>query len=524
MTGTDPIELAAGVEAMWQLVLPGTDPEDLRTESFFELGGTSVQFLELSRLLKTRYGVTFPLRELMVRTTVGAQAELLMACLTRQGELADPPSPPLTGQPLGGSAPATVAVAPQQEVKLRRLHASGGDGRKIFATFIVRGQFDPERFRRSAEAALATRDALTGRFAIDPDGTPVWIPGRNPLSGQDNYLLRTVHSEAEAWQCLATSAARPLDPWTGRLFDLCIAALGTDRHYVQIIVSHLALDGWSLAILLDQLTDLYNGAVPAPQPRFYRWVQQLRDAIQQCGGPAGVVEDWYGYLGRPPYARGRPLPPAKAGLAANCLKLRGGLDPQQTRTVRQAAACNDATMFSVLLAALHRMESRETDHDRLYSTAASSRDGADSENLVGVVSDARVLLRCRTSPSADAASALREAERSRRQALSLIALPYRSLLDQVGKSVLDESSTPYLALNPAWLSTPRRLGNAEAVPVQVERAEDYPKYVQYWWTDAGSTLTCTLRVPGDRFDRPAAEALLAEVLRTTVSFATCCLR
>lgn len=216
------------------------------------------------------------------------------------------------------------------------------------------------------------------------------------------------------------------------------------------------------------------------------------------------------------------MPAAVPGAERGCAMAFTRLDATTTRLLRRAAARHDATVFSLLVAALHRQEADDSRHDLQYSTATSVRHELGSDRVVGLLSDARVLLRCVSAPHTPAPDALREAERSRRQALGLLAPPFRTLRAHIGDDVLDETTTPYVALNPAWLSTPRRLGSATATSAPLAAPEDYPKYVQYWWTDQGDELVCTLRVPSDRFTADQADALLRRTVESTIGFARGC--
>ncbi|KUM98063.1 hypothetical protein AQI95_41480 [Streptomyces yokosukanensis] len=506
------------LEAIWKEVLGDAYASGTHDMSFFEFGGSSIQLLELSRRIMAAFDVKIPLRQLFEFSTIEQQVSLVEGLRGTGAEEVPPPA-------RGGARPTAHgdrALVPQQAVKLRRLKTSSG-GRRVFAALRVDGSFDPHRLFDAFRAVVTSRDALCGTFAWR-EGEPVW----RTLPAQDMRFeaphVEAVSDEDEALAYLAGQAERELAPWEGQLARLSVARVDETTHYVLMVVSHLAVDGWSLGVLLDQLAQEYSGAAAdvADLPSFYDWAEHYNSQIAERGGMAGVVRDWREYLGPPPYQRGTPMPPAVPGAERGCTKAYVRLDAATTQLLRRAAARHDATVFSLLVAALHRQESDGSRHDLQYSTATSVRHELGSEHIAGLLSDARVLVRCVSAPDTPAAAALVETERSRRQALGLLAPPYRTLRAHMGEDVLDESTTPYVALNPAWLSTPRKMGSAIATPAPLTAPEDYPKYVQYWWTDEGEQLVCTLRVPSDRFTPGQADALLRRTVDSTLAFARAC--
>lgn len=173
----------------------------------------------------------------------GVLAELTTSC--------DPPAPdaaahgdvdwPLTPQQLGVVAEALAASVPGQHVE--QFHWWWG------------GAFDADRFARAwqvlARRHLVLRarvtDDVTPRMVASPDDTPpqTWLPDQAPDQPDGTSWEEAMRAERDR----GFSTGEPL-------LRLAVRREG-DRHRILMTFHHALLDGWSVALLLEQFYEAY---------------------------------------------------------------------------------------------------------------------------------------------------------------------------------------------------------------------------------------------------------------------------
>lgn len=158
---------------------------------------------------------------------------------------------------------------------------------------------------------------------------------------------------------------------------------GADEHILSLIVHHIACDGWSVAILLDELRTLYLDEAELPPLRiqfadYADWqveesghhaaetLRFYRDSIGDAAIPLRIPAD---------YNNVAPGLGADAG---------GGLDAELRRQVRQFGQSIGTTDFAPLVAAYAVLLSRYCGQERfLIGTPVARRDHEECEGLIG---------------------------------------------------------------------------------------------------------------------------------------------
>ncbi|MEV8106737.1 condensation domain-containing protein, partial [Streptomyces sp. NPDC088135] len=124
--------------------------------------------------------------------------------------------------------------------------------------FAVHGPFDTAAFGRALDALVDRHEALRTVFRTAEDGTPaqrVSAVGRVPL---------TVHRDVPADGAdalLLAEAARPFDTSAGPLLRCTVYAVDDGSHRVLLVAHHLVCDGWSLGLMLEELSEGYRDTV-----------------------------------------------------------------------------------------------------------------------------------------------------------------------------------------------------------------------------------------------------------------------
>ena len=176
----------------------------------------------------------------------------------------------------------------------------------------VRRPLDASRLERAVEALREHHDALRLRFERDGDGwrqSGAGPGGAAPLTVVDLAML----SGEEQRHALETEAAKlqaELDLSKGPLFRAALFEMGESHDRLLLVSHHLAVDGLSWRILLEDLAAAYDQAeqetpvrLPPKTTSFARWAEWCRDHASS-GGVDGELDYWLAA----PRRDAKPLP------------------------------------------------------------------------------------------------------------------------------------------------------------------------------------------------------------------------
>ncbi|MFC5752658.1 amino acid adenylation domain-containing protein [Actinomadura rugatobispora] len=184
-------------------------------------------------------------------------------------------------------------LSPLQEGLL--FHAGyDGDAQDLYVVQGVvelTGTLDVAVLRASWEALLARHASLRASFQHRASGAPVQVIAEGvPLPWREEDLsgLAGPEAEAEARRLVERDRARRFDLAAPPLLRLTLIRMGEARHRMVFASHHIALDGWSLSVLLEELSEVYAaggdaGGLPpvTPYRDYLAWVdRQDRDAAR----------------------------------------------------------------------------------------------------------------------------------------------------------------------------------------------------------------------------------------------------
>ncbi|TMR14680.1 non-ribosomal peptide synthetase, partial [Nonomuraea zeae] len=129
----------------------------------------------------------------------------------------------------------------------------------------LRGPLDTAALARALTGVVARHEALRTVYSAR-DGRPAAIvlapwPVEVPV--------RPVAGEEEARRLAAQAAREPFDLARGPVLRALVAGLAADDHVLLLTVHHIAVDEWSVGLLLSELDALYRAALdgtPDPLP------------------------------------------------------------------------------------------------------------------------------------------------------------------------------------------------------------------------------------------------------------------
>jgi amino acid adenylation domain-containing protein len=320
-------------------------------DSFFDLGGHSLLAARLIARIRDRLGVELPLRAVFAGPTLAAMARSIEAAVAGS-------EPAIPAIPRGEALPLSFF---QERLWFLDQFEPGTATLNMPIAVRLRGTLDADSLARALELLLQRHEALRVRFR-NVEGWPVQeaIPDAAlPLAREDLSEFPEDEREATLAERAAAEAARPFDLSEGPLARARLLRLQDADHVLLLTVHHIAADGWSLAVLLDELSRAYDafsrGQEPPLEPARLQYADFARWQRDRLRGDAldGSLAYWRHALdGAPPHLElptdfARPPIQSYCGGRASCC-----LPPVLAGRLRRLASRHGATTFMFLLAAL----------------------------------------------------------------------------------------------------------------------------------------------------------------------------
>ncbi len=253
----------------------------------------------------------------------------------------------------------------------------------------IRSKVDLAALRRSFQALLDRHPSLRTTFREESDHLLQVVHGYMPVrfavhdrSGLDLALLRKEIEEA---------SRTPFDLQNGPLMRVDLYSRATDDQILLFTAHHIAADGWSLFLLLDDLRRIYpaerdRGAPLLPRPtvdilEHSRWQETM------LASPEGQEHEayWLGKLAGNLAPLSLPTDhPRPVSVTARGASLPIDLGSELSNAVRTLAANENATSFVVLLAAYQVLLHRYTGQPEvIVGSPTYGRDRAEFADVVG---------------------------------------------------------------------------------------------------------------------------------------------
>ncbi|HLL47807.1 MAG TPA: condensation domain-containing protein, partial [Longimicrobiaceae bacterium] len=485
---------------------------------FFAAGGHSLLATRVISRVREATGVELPLRALFEAPTVAALAARVDARM-RAGDVAG--EPPLAPTPRD-DAPLPLSFAQQRLWFLDRMEP-GSPAYNMPAALRIRGAVDAGALRRSFAALVERHEALRTTFAT-LDGEPVQVvhpPAPFPLGEADLRGLGAAEREAELLRRARAEAAAPFDLARGPLLRARLLRLDEAESALLVTMHHVVSDGWSIGLLVHEVSALYQAFAGGDAPRLPELPVQYADfALWQRRRLTGDVLDaqiafWRERLaGAPPVLELPTDHPRPAVLGARGASVAFALAPAAWDAVRQLARRGGATLFMTLLAGWQALLGRWADaEDVVVGAPVAGRTRREVESLIGFFVNTLAL---RTDLSGDptVAGLLGRVRESVLAAHAHQELPFERLVEELGVR-RDLAHTPLfqvmftLDVDAAGGGAPR-LGGMETERLEVGTATT--KFdLLLAMADEGGRLTGALEFRTDLFEAATGKRMTEQL-------------
>ncbi|SDF55837.1 non-ribosomal peptide synthetase [Chitinophaga filiformis] len=188
-----------------------------------------------------------------------------------------------------GNIKSIQILTPLQEGLL--FHALAKTDRQAYFeqySFTMAGGMDVERFRNSLTTVMQRHDALRLRFIADKGVRPVQVIMDEVTP---ELTCHSLQHEDEVAAFLQADRERAFDILTDTLFRAAILHIG-DNSRLVISFHHIILDGWSFAIVMNELIAVYHGKTILKDPVSFTGVTEYLARQQQDT----VTQYWLDHL------------------------------------------------------------------------------------------------------------------------------------------------------------------------------------------------------------------------------------
>ncbi|WP_461006305.1 amino acid adenylation domain-containing protein, partial [Streptomyces capparidis] len=364
---------------LWAEALGGTAERVGRTDDFLAAGGNSIAATRLLTRVRAVLGGAPSLARFYTDPTVAGLARAAAE------HAADAPAPPLA------AAPADAVPLTDQQRQLWLAHRLDPDSAAYHLAAAVRldGPVDVRALDLAVTDLAARHETLGARCELR-DGTPVLV-----LRPAAPVRLAVVDAAEAAGgprlDALATAeATRPFDLATGPLLRATLVRAPDAAPTLLVTAHHLAVDGWSIGVVVRDLAALYaarTGAAdppPAPGTGFAAYAAARTGPAAEAAA-AEQLAHWTERL------RGHPGVldlPAEPGLPAARRDAGGtvpvALPPDLTALLRRTAAHLRTTPFTVLLTVFAALLGRYAGSDDVVvGVPTANRERPELDTVVG---------------------------------------------------------------------------------------------------------------------------------------------
>ncbi len=396
-------------------------------DDFFDLGGHSLLATQIVSRVRSAFGVELPLGELFRHPTVASLTPRVEALIRTDDAVA---SMPLTRH--AHDEPAPLSFAQERLWFIDRL---GEEPLSYHLPLVLRlrGGVDLQALQDALLELVRRHEALRTCFpSIDGVAHQELM---EPSFGFPPVV--DVRGES-AERLVGEEVLRPFDLTTGPVIRGAVFRSGDEEHLLVITMHHIASDGWSLGVLMRELTALYRARVRSEPPQLPELPLQYRDyAVWQRATMQGaVLEAAVGYwreqlAGLPgqlqlPTDRPRPAIQTTRG-AVEHFVLSRALRTELEVLCRQTGV----TLYMLLLGAFATYLMRITGQkDIVIGSPVANRSHGETEHLIGLfVNTIPMRIDCSENPSFE--TLLHRVRKTALTAYGNQALPFEKMVDAV---------------------------------------------------------------------------------------------
>ena len=259
-------------------------------DNFFDLGGHSLLATRVISRIRREAGVEISLRAFFEAPTIAGLAKVVeemgSGLGTGSGSGTGCEAPLLL--PVSGDGVLPLSFAQQRLWFLDQL-ASEKAVYNIPLMLRLRGELDEERLRRSFDHLMVRHEVLRTTFPNEQDipVQRVWPAGGFELRVTDLSERPAGERQIEAEELAKAEVRRGFDLVNGPVVRGCLLRMSGEEHLLVVTIHHIAGDGWSMGVLVDEVLEVYRSLGEGVEPKLGETGGTVR---RLCGLAARVAE------------------------------------------------------------------------------------------------------------------------------------------------------------------------------------------------------------------------------------------
>jgi len=364
-------------------------------DNFFDLGGHSLLATQVISRVRQVFNIELPLRTLFDEPTVCDLSRQVEAA--RRADLGLPAQPV---RPVSREAALPLSFSQQRLWFLDQLEP-GGAALNVASAIRLKGGLDVSALRASLDALVERHEVLRTTFTT-VGGRPVQVVGpAAPVEVPSFDLRETPEAEksSRVRELTNEEAQRPFDLSAGPLMRVTLVRLGDEEHVLLLTMHHIVSDGWSLGVLVRELSSLYESHSRGEAPQLPELPVQYADfaAWQRAWLDGEVLETqldyWRRQLANAPAVSELPTdrqrPPAQSFRGEN---LHTTVSGSTTEALKALSRREGASLFMTLLGAFQVLVGRRSGREHVVvGTDVANRNRDEVEGLIGFFANQLVL-------------------------------------------------------------------------------------------------------------------------------------
>jgi amino acid adenylation domain-containing protein len=500
----------------------GVSPAQVEPDrSLIALGVDSLLAANIGQALQPLLGAPPSLRSLLDAEDLTSLAGLLAGGVREAGPASSAPPPPRAELAPLSSAQQGVWLAEQLAGEERAAY-------NVAAALRLEGELDEGALAASLRALVRRHESLTttvvvvqGEVGSEPRQSvrASWEPA---LERVDLRGLEGAEREEAVRRARATTARAPFDLERGPLLRARLLVLGEERAELVLAIHHIAVDAWSLGVLLRELAVCYEASrrgqeaeLAALPVRYTDYAWSQREALrgerleelltrwrERLAGAPAVLEL--------PTDRPRPRVRSFAG-GMHEVRLPGEL----TAALKELSRRAGVTLFMTLLAGLGVLLARSSGQDEVVvGTPVANRTRPELRGVVGCFVN-MLALRVVTSGNPTFVELLRRVREVTLDAYDDQDLPFEKLVEALGGDrELSHAPVFQVVLN---LRTEDLAGELRLPALRVSAQELETETAKYdlhlTLTEREEGLAGTLEYATDLYERSSVERMSRRLVR-----------
>ena len=344
------------------------------TDAFLSLGGQSLQAASITSRMTAEFGVQVPLIAVLSNPTI-IELDALIDQARGTGDMTLPKAKELT------------LSAAQQRLWFLDQFIPNRAAYNIPLARRIQGPLDIEILRKALASVMLRHATLRSTFSAH-EGSAVIKQSEGPKVFVQALAAK---SEAEALRLANEEAGRTFELSEDPLLRCLVISLAANDQVLVLNVHHIVSDGWSMGILLQDISEAYSAASKGREPSWkplrtsYADYAEWQRARLAAGDYQSDLDYWKNELRGAPALLEIPLDmprPSMMTYVGGCVRRQ--ISAATRRALEQLAEREHCTPFTVLFATfqtlLHRYSLQE---DIVIGVPVAGRTHSAVEELIG---------------------------------------------------------------------------------------------------------------------------------------------